>query len=215
MTATQNSLTHAHTIATMSQKENSRRRLEFDGIEDRSCELCGCWHTQMSSPSHWRNERAHELAASFQVNKDSLVCRPCRQDVSRMLTDHTYVPRWREKRDTNMCGISDCTESAFVCSKMASSGTMKLAMERMGVACSLHERPEPTRLCKYHYCIIHIILQPPQTNCATYNISLRHCNSMPCPQPEVIQQHLRENTDFEGHVEAQDKVCLPAINVIS
>ena len=84
------------------------------------------------------------------------------------------------------------------------------AMERMGVACSLHERPEPTRLCKHHYRIIHIILQPPQTN-----ISLRHCNSMPCPQPEVIQQHLRENTDFEGHVEAQDKVCLPAINVIS
>ena len=72
-----------------------------------------------------------------------------------MLTDHTYVPRWRKKRDTNMCGISDCTESAFVCSKMASSGTMKLAMERMGVACSLYEPPEPTHLCKHHYHIIH------------------------------------------------------------
>ena len=104
-----------------------------------------------------------------------------------------------------MCG--GLTESAFVCSKMASSGTMKLAMERMGVACSLHELPEPTPLCKHHYRIIHSILQPPQTNCSTCNISLRHCNSRPCPQPEVIQQHLRENTGFEGHVKAQDKVC--------
>ena len=60
-----------------------------------------------------------------------------------------------------MCSISDCTESAFVCSKMGSSGTMKLAMERMGVACSLHERLEPTRLCKHDYRIIHSILQPP------------------------------------------------------
>ena len=106
-----------------------------------------------------------------------------------------------------MCCISDCTESAFVCSKMASSGTMKLAMERMGVSCSLHEPPEPTPLCKHHYRIIHSILQPPQTNCATCNISLRHCTSRPCPQPEVIQQHLRENTGFDRHVKAQDKVC--------
>ena len=57
-----------------------------------------------------------------------------------------------------MCGISDCTESTFVCSKMASSGTMKIAMERMGVACSLYEPPEPTHLCKHHYRIIHSIL---------------------------------------------------------
>ena len=156
MTATQKSLTHAQYNGYNESKENSRRHLEFDGIEDSSCELCGCRHTQMSSPSHWGNERACELAASFQINKDSLVCRPCRQDVSRMLTDQTYVPRWRKKRDTNMCCISDCTESAFVCSKMASSGTMTIAMERMGVACSLHEPPEPTPLCKHHHRITHI-----------------------------------------------------------
>ena len=93
-----------HSTMATSEKENSRRRLEFDGIEDSSCELCVCWHTQMSSPSQCRNEWARELAASFQVNKDSLVCRPCRQDVSRMLTDHTHVPRWR-KRETQIRAV--------------------------------------------------------------------------------------------------------------
>ena len=40
-----------------------------------------------------------------------------------------------------------------------------------------------------------------------FTTSLRHCNSRPCPQPEVIQQHLRENTGFDGYVKAQNKVC--------
>ena len=104
-----------------------------------------------------------------------------------------------------MCCISDSTESAFVCSKMVKQWNNE--MERIGLLCSLHEPPEPTPLCKYHYCIIHSILQPPQTNCSTCNISLRHCNSRPCSQPEVTQHHLRENTGFEGHVKARDKVC--------
>ena len=103
-----------HSTKAMSEQENSRRCLEFDGIEDSSCELCGCRHTQMSSPSQWRNEWARELAASIQVNKDSIVRRPCRQDVSRMLTDRTHVPRWRKKRNTNTCCISNCTESALM-----------------------------------------------------------------------------------------------------
>ena len=94
-----------HNIMATNEKENSRRCLEFDGIEDSSCELCGCRHTQMSSPSQWRNEQARELAASFQVNKDSLVCRPCRQDVSRMLTDHTHMYLDGEKRETQIRAV--------------------------------------------------------------------------------------------------------------
>ena len=90
---------------------------------------------------------------------------------------------------------------------MASCGTIRSAMETAGIECSLHELPEPTPLCKHHYHLLYNILQPPQTNCVTCHISLWHCNSRPCPKPEIIELHLRENTGFEGHLKAQDKVC--------
>ena len=111
------------------------------------------------------------------------------------------------KKDTNVCCVNHCAESAFACSNMASCGTIRSAMETAGIECSLHELPEPTPLCKHHYHLIYNILQPPQTNCVTCHISLRHCNSRPCPKPEIIELHLRENTGFEGHLKAQDKVC--------
>ena len=91
--------THAQYNAAMRQQKNSRRCLKFKETEDSSCTICGCRDTQMSSPSQWKNEQARKLATSLQVHTNSLVCRPCRQDVSRLLADHTYVPRWREKKD--------------------------------------------------------------------------------------------------------------------
>ena len=160
----------------------------------------------MSSPSQWKSEQARTLATSLQVPIHSLVCRPCRQDVSRVIADHSYVPRWRKERE-KVCCISDCNESVFACSRMANSETLRSAMDAAGVECSVNDLPEPTPLCKQHYHMIYNVLQPPQTNCVTCNISLRHCNIRPCPKPEVIEEHLRENTGFEGHVKAQDKVC--------
>ena len=38
-------------------------------------------------------------------------------------------------------------------------------------------------------------------------ISLRHTQSRSCPQPDVIEQHLRETIGFEGHIATADKVC--------
>ena len=52
-------------------------------------------------------------------------------------------------------------------------------------------------------------LQPTQTNCITCGASLwwAASNSRCCPNPEVIEKHLQENTGFDGHIGPQDKVC--------
>ena len=59
------------------------------------------------------------------------------EDVSRMLTDHTYGG----KKDTQICAVLVTVLRVHL--YVARWRTMKLAMERMGVECSLHEPPEP------------------------------------------------------------------------
>ena len=34
---------------------------------------------------------------SMDVPADSVVCRPCRQDVTRVIADAEYMPRWRKE----------------------------------------------------------------------------------------------------------------------
>ena len=107
----------------------------------------------MSSPSQWKSEQARALVTSLQVPIHSLVCRPCRQDVSRVIADHSYVPRWRKER-AKVCCISDYNESVFACSRMANSETLRSAMDAAGVECSVNELPR-TPLCKQHYHMIY------------------------------------------------------------
>ena len=67
--------------------------------------------------------------------------------------------------------------------------------------------PVPTPLCNHHYYIVYNAVQPQQTNCPTCGISLRHIKSRPCPNAEIIGEHLRDSTGFEGTLTSGDKVC--------
>ena len=62
---------------------SSRRQLSFPG--GAICKLCQGHHSHMSSPVDWKNEQARTYVLSLKVPSDSLVCRPCRDDVTRVL----------------------------------------------------------------------------------------------------------------------------------
>ena len=65
----------------------------------------------------------------------------------------------------------------------------------------------PMPLCKHHYHLVYNLLQPTQTNCRVCDICLKHTQSRLCPQPDVIEAHLRDTVGFEGHITSADKVC--------
>ena len=51
-------------------------------------------------------------------------------------------------------------------------------------------------------------VQPNQTHTNTLcKTSLKYSNAKICPQPSVIQMHLKENTGFDGSIKPNDKVC--------
>ena len=107
------------------------------------------------------------------------------------------------------CCITLCSESVFAHGRLGSSEQMQGALEIAGLQVSTDTMPVPTPLCKHHYHLVYNLLQPTQTNCITCGISLRSATPSPsyCPKPELIEKHLKDNTGFEGHIGAQDKVC--------
>ena len=188
-------------------KRSSRRQLSFSGGDDDLCKLCQCHNSHLSSPASWRNEQARSHVLSLQVPPDSLVCRPCRHDVTRVLANPCYVPRWRKGKTSaknSTCCILGC--SSVTLSAVGSTSEVHHAFESMGLKCSSEVIPTPTPLCKYHYHLTYNALQPRE--CATCGTRLRGNNHRPCPKPDVIQEHLRERTGFEGEIHSQDRVCI-------
>ena len=200
-------------------RKNSRHQLSFTGTSrnvdvGRSCKLCHTHHHQLSTPAEWRNEEARKFVVSLHVQSDALICKRCKDDVTRVLANPSHIPRWRKGGVTgkDKCCITLCSESVFAHGRLGSSEQMQGALEIAGLQVSTDTMPVPTPLCKHHYHLVYNLLQPTQTNCITCGISLRSATPSPryCMaylKPELIEKHLIDNTGFEGHIGAQDKVC--------
>ncbi len=118
----------------------SRRQLAFPPQKkDRFCRLCNRHHHHLSSPAEWRNEQARAYVLSLQVTPESFVCRPCRDDVTRVLTNSKYVPRWAKgsasNANTHHCCVCDCKKAAFVSSTLGNSDQMRHAFASTGMEC--------------------------------------------------------------------------------
>ena len=59
---------------------------------------------------HIRNQNSHTQygkathSMSLQVPSDSLICRACRDDVTRVLANPCYVPRWKRSKSSSKSG---------------------------------------------------------------------------------------------------------------
>jgi len=190
----------------------SRRRLLFSpSVEETgsqqgtTCHLCLAPHIQLSAPESWKNAHAKQIALTeLHLSKQSLVCRLCRDDISKVVRNPAHTPRWvKVARKTNCC-VPTCSRSAFVHSKIASSEQTRNILK-----CECVVIPYPTPLCKQHYHVVCDALQPKQTHCCTCNSSLRSGQTRSCPDSTKIQQYLAENTGFEGNISEGSRVCMP------
>ena len=144
-------------------RKSSRGQLSFQA---QVCRPCSGKHSHMSSPQQWTNEQTRGLMQSLGVSPEGLVCRPCRQDVTRVLGSSSHTPRWEKNRE-NKCCIHQCSEPAFVNSRMASPESMNTALKEGGLKCVRDKIVNSTPLCKHHYHVLNNLLQPTQTNCST------------------------------------------------
>ena len=139
------------------------------------------------------------------MSADSLVCRPCRQDVTRVVTDPGHTPRWGRDVGTkskNLCSVLNCTKISFA---HAAISTGELPQ---GIQFRTKPTPTPTPLCKHHYHAVYDAQETRQRNCRTCGRRLWLGNDRPCPHPDVVQAYLHQNTDFTGDIAKSDCVCL-------
>ena len=52
--------------------------------------------TNTSAPAQWRNKQAQELPTTLNVTNDQCICQPWRQDISKLLSSPSYIPRWEK-----------------------------------------------------------------------------------------------------------------------
>ena len=98
-------------------RENSRRQLSFPG--GAICKLCQSHHSLVLSPVDWKNEQACMYVLSLKVSSDSLVRKPCRDDITRVLANPCYVPRWEKGKassKTSNCCVVSCNNTVFAAS---------------------------------------------------------------------------------------------------
>ena len=122
-----------------------------------SCQLCNSHHHQLSSPAEWKSEEARAYVFSLQVSPQSLVCRPCRKDVTRVLANSKHTPRWAKNSSpvehVHNCCVHNCGEAVFCFSNVSKCRTHETCIFSTCTECGCDEIPVPTPPCKYHYYI--------------------------------------------------------------
>ena len=142
--------------------KRTKRQLEFLEPARPICHLCQGSHTHISSPREWKNVQAQRYVLSIGMSADSLVCRPCRQDVTRVVTDPGHTPRWGrdvETKSKNLCSVLNCTKISFA---HAAISTGELPQ---GIQFRTKPTPTPTPLCKHHYHAVYDAQETRQRNC--------------------------------------------------
>ena len=173
-------------------KKRSNRHLKFSEPSPSAvCALCHNHHSHTSSPKEWKNQHAREYVVSMDVPADSVVCRPCRQDVTRVIAaEYNVMPRWGKESvesSNSYCCVQNCSELSIVHASMCSSDEF---MQIQGIEFQNEPIPVPTPLCKSHYHAVYDALQTRHKNCRTCGKRLRMGMDRPCPQPQTIQKYL-------------------------
>ena len=127
------------------------------------------------------------------------VCQACRKDITRVLSNREHIPRWKKSLSVRECCVHGCENRVYASLHKSTSEDIEQIFSSCGLEAKHPSIPVPVPLCKHHYHLVYNRLEPRQEHFVTCGTSLRkQINSKICPQPAIIEQHLRENADFEG-----------------
>ena len=200
----------------MAVTTRSKRRLSYSGsqISDvdqtpsrtDTCALCKQTHQYMSTVHTWQSTKARDAVGEYGITLQDTVCRPCRDDLRRIAANPDIRPRWEKEK--NKCCVKDCTNACFAHSKVIDSDNTKRLVDNTNLQFENDSIPFPAPLCAQHYHIAYdAVIRPKRSNCPTCGISLRHAITRPCPNADLIREHLTKTTGFNGCLSLEDKVC--------
>ena len=106
--------------------ERSKR---LDTAAQPTCSLCYGEHRQCSTPSSWKLSEARSFVHRLDVSADKPVCSACRRDVTRMLGDSRYIPRWERSSKPMQCTIEQCSDRVFTSLHKIGSTNLSAALE--------------------------------------------------------------------------------------
>ena len=173
-----------------------------------SCILCHGQTTSPTTPSNWKNEGARMYVSSLNIPTDAPVCPACRKDITRVLSNSEHVPRWMKMSSVRECCVQGCKNQVYASFHKTTNEEVEQIFSSCGLKAKHTTIPVPVPLCKHRYHLVYNKVQPRQQHCVTCGISLRkQTNSKICPQPAIIEQHLKENVGFEGKIKEGDKIC--------
>ena len=87
----------------------TRRKLSYEENQQPAAALCKVHHDHMSHSLAWKNEKAREFISEQRIQQHQKICRPCQDDMCRVITNPAFKPR-REKK-VHECCIQDCKQS--------------------------------------------------------------------------------------------------------
>ena len=153
-------------------------------------------------------ERLQEFEPSLCVEPHSCICRPCRNEL-KDITNHQFVPRWRKHKGmTQSCFVPECMNDAQKVTKLADRSTL-LNFFSIENDSGTQSSDKGVPLCTEHYGAWYRHSNPTHKRCKTCGKNLIDLSkSRPYPQPKLIRQFLRENTDFSTEINPDDRACM-------
>ena len=166
-------------------------------------------------PKSWKDpslfERLRQSEPSLDILPESCICRPCRDDLSK-LGNKGHVPRWRKKSSKEICCVPGCTNPSFRVTQVAGKATLEqlfgISSDNEPLSASNEERGYP--MCKEHYGELYRHVNPTH-----FTKKCKMCDKLlpdltkarKCPQPALVQSFLVQNTEFTGEITASDPLC--------
>lgn len=131
---------------------------------NRACKPCAlCKKANQSKYFHLQSMKDNSLLQTLQryepsldIQPDSCICRPCRNELLKDFTEVGFVPRWRkvDKSPTLTCFVPGCINSATRMTKLASKETLSKffsSCENLDPLASPADTEEGIPLCTEHY----------------------------------------------------------------
>ena len=183
---------------------SSRRRLAFTTppvSQSTACSVCKQVHTSLSSPDYWKDEGCRQLVISLDISGHNLVCRPCRNDMARLMKIPVIVLGGRRIK---LVGVPFLSADPFFskCNIPNSDIVQCLTIAGENIPSKLDIAPP---LCKHHYHVVYSVHKPTQTHCPACSTGLQK-DSRPCPDAASITMYLADKTGYEGTIGENDSV---------
>lgn len=120
------------------------------GTTSDTCFLCKAGH-HLTSPSQWISVDAQRYISSKGISEDGLVCSTCRRDITKVLSNDAFVPRWTKPNLQKKCHVKGCTDTAFTSLACKATPTeINQIFTSLGLECSYSDIPIPLPPCTRH-----------------------------------------------------------------